>query len=218
VATLRGEGDRPRSLLAGSPALVDDVEQHERGLRRRGDGAGPAGKARDLHPRPDRRRVCEEAGIARSLEANGGLEALMAAIRRGEPLIVAEGAPARAFELRAGGPHALGQALADLRPPHAGARALVGGFARHDCVACATQVLAGIGWTASICERTAWPPSLWASPRTSGRGGLVSPAVNDSRVAKAQTPSLAKSLGDLRDLSDEELIRQHTSSQSEPGR
>lgn len=133
----------------------------------------------------------------------------MAAIRRGEPLIVAEGAPARAFELRAGGPHALGQALADLRPPHAGARALVGGFARHDCVACATQVLAGIGWTASICERTAWPPSLWASPRTSGRGGLVSPAVNDSRVAKAQTPSLAKSLGDLRDLSDEELIRQH---------
>ena len=69
--------------------------------------------------------------------------------------MVTEGAPIRAFELREADPDALNQALADVRPPRAGARALVGGFARHDCVARAVRVLAGMSWEAHVCERTA---------------------------------------------------------------
>jgi len=102
------------------------------------------------------------------LDGTESLDALKDASQTPEgrdALLVGGGAPLVVFdEVLEGDPGQIKDVLAHLVPPQPGAKALLGGFARHDCVKRAAQVLRGRGWQVEICEMTTLPlksQGLW---------------------------------------------------------
>lgn len=105
--------------------------------------------------------LIEEAADRDLLDDDPGqvsLDELRVACERCNELQLTVGAPAAGFELVQAGALEVTQAAREtLRDLPAGARVLVGGFARHDCVARVAAGLKRAGLDVTICELTTLP-------------------------------------------------------------
>ena len=76
----------------------------------------------------------------------------------GEQLQATEGVPIGTFsELLEADPLGLAKAVAHLTPPRPGAKVLLGGFSRFDCVKRVATKMQKMGWDVEICAETALP-------------------------------------------------------------